>query len=359
MADLRGITFEPEPVVIDGPCDPEDPTCDEIYDVDEIVQVENEDGTIQLMRGPPHRTDSLKVYYICNQNYEPLLAAPLGEPLEEDFPFLSATQIKCGLRKVHGKYLEAGRACDTSGAIVLSCDLLGVDTRIIITKIYPAIKPIFANKAEKKSHKARGKELAMAANEICGGDGIDTIDNSCTFSLADLMPEEEAPTEEYNVQYVCSYTEELNPTPETDPVLSTPIDNTEQEYPFLAKKLPCGSTEPRGHFVEAGKQCGDVSWELACDSTPELEARVIVIKVKPERYGPKPTGQEKRDLRKAGKERTKNANNFCGNPDNVVDGVCTIGLDDILAVDDTVEDGQLFDIKFLCSYGEPGLPDSP
>jgi len=340
VAELQG-TEEEEPMN-------EEETGEEFVEEEETVMLQH------------HHEDpnSVKIYYLCNkleETTEPtqlMLSSPL-DVQDEEFPFLSVALVKCNTREWKADYLEGGKACSKDGSFNLQCRDDGTDPRIIVVKAHAKDEGTLPTdpvekKAAKKAKKKSQKKMAANANDMCGEQGA----GQCSFSLSDIVKQGDAiPTGKFKVEYLCSYGAVIEDNSAEAPLLlGNPYYYEDETFPMLTATLvSCNANKPVGSYVENGKACAADELVLQCDAS--RNPRIVIAKVHPERVGPKETDPTtKKQNKDNGKERTLRANNICGNPDNIVDGACTLALSDVLLETDSLEEGQLMDVKFFCSY---------
>jgi hypothetical protein len=352
MAEVNGVcTFNVSEMLGSEPID--DTTAESEPESEEIV----EGGEVMLTHSDPN---SVKAYFLCNkieESPEMMLMRALtpAASMEETFPFLSVAFVKCDTRKWKANYLEGAKACDTTGSFSLTCNPdADLDARILVVKVYPKDKgPKPTDKAGKKEKKKAAKKLAAAANDKCGGQG-----GSCDFTLEEIFEEgAEIPAGKWKVDYLCSYGQEIANPDEEPLMLGSPyaMDEETETYPLLtAEHLACEGTKPLGQYVENGKSCSGDNIVLQCGDEAR-NPRIIIAKFRPTKVGPKETDPAIKAQNKSnGKERTRNANNFCGDSANldVVDGMVSCSFDpvDYLAEADEFDVDQLFDVKYFCLY---------
>jgi len=192
---------------------------------------------------------------------------------------------------------------------------------------------------------------------------------TCRLLMADLMAEEEQLQPEpregeeetikvadengevmlerrhrgFTTRYTCAKHEENIEYVESETGNEMFLSQALLAEPFLASaNVKCGKRKQITEYTEIVKSCESAgTFEATCSGT---DARIIFLKFKQ-------TGvQKSKAAKKAMKARSSLATNFCQGEDTT----CGFELKDILINEETEESmqGETFDFKYLCSYGE-------
>lgn len=198
---------------------------------------------------------------------------------------------------------------------------------------------------------------------------------TCRLMMGELMAEEETPQIEprdkegetvevadengeimlerrhrgFTTKYTCAKNEENVEIVEPETGSEMFLSEALMTEPFLANaQVKCGKRKQVSKYTEIVKSCETAgTFEATCSGT---DARIIFLRFKQ-------NGQRKsKEAKKAGKARSSLATNFCYGQDTT----CTFELKDILINEETEESmqGETFDYKYICSYGEELSTDS-